>query len=142
MKNLYSPYNGDSFEGFIKLRLIFIAVLAAITLVLLLVLTDLSFSYILPIIFLLFVLLIIVISIFSYIQIGNYVKDAFSTLHNQTEAISHGNFDKRITKITSNNEFAKIAWQINDVTDQFEAFMKEIDTSTQYASEHKFYRKL
>jgi len=141
MKNLYSPYNGDSFEGFIKLRLILITVLAAITLVLLLVLTDLSFSSISPIIFLLIVLLIIVISIFSYIQIGNYVKDAFSTLHNQTEAISHGNFDKRITKITSNNEFAKIAWQINDVTDQFEAFMKEIDTSTQYASEHKFYRK-
>jgi methyl-accepting chemotaxis protein len=102
---------------------------------------ELKIASISTILFVLIVLLIPAISIVSYIQIKNYMSDAFSELSKQTYQISHGNFEDRIVNITSNNEFAKMAWQINNVTDQFEAFMKEIETANQYASEHKFFRK-
>lgn len=141
MKNLYSPYKGDSFEGFIRLRFLLLTIFALVTFILMMFITEINFDNFTTYLFLLFAISIPGFSIFSYIQIRKYMQEAFVELINQTNAISHGNFEKRITNITSSNEFAKIAWQINDVTDQFEAFMKEIDTATQYASEHKFYRK-
>jgi methyl-accepting chemotaxis protein len=109
--------------------------------ILMLTLTQIDFSSISAILFLVIAIAIPVISIYSYIQVKNYMNDAFTSINNLTQSISQGNFETRISNIDSNNEFAKMAWQLNDVTDQFEAFMKEIDTSTQYASEHKFYRK-
>ncbi|MBU0475412.1 MAG: methyl-accepting chemotaxis protein [Bacteroidetes bacterium] len=141
MKNLYSPYKGDSFEGYVRLRLMIISIFTIICLVFLLIINDFNFVTVPSILFLIFFISIPLISINSYIQIRSYLKEAFVSISDQSSAISQGNFEKRITGITSNNEFAKMAWQINDVTDQFEAFMKEIDTSTQYASEHKFFRK-
>jgi methyl-accepting chemotaxis protein len=141
MKNLYSPYNGDSFEEFIKNRAILITLASLIAFAMMLSITDLDFTSVTTILFILVAMLIPAISIASYVQIKSYMGDAFAELGKQTYEISHGNFENRITNITSNNEFAKMAWQINDVTDQFEAFMKEIETANQYASEHKFFRK-
>ena len=141
MKNLYSPYNGDSFVAYIRLRFSLLAILAVVAFILMLSLTTIDFGSVTAILFLFVAFSIPALSVYSYIQIKNYMGDAFSSLTDLTKSISHGDFEHRISNITSNNEFAEMAWQLNDVTDQFEAFMKEIDTSTQYASEHKFFRK-
>lgn len=141
MKNLYSPYNGDSFAGFVRIRFIFLAISAIICFVFMLVLTDVNFESIPAIIFLIIAFTIPVNSVLSYIQIKKYMADVCATLSKQTEAIASGNFEMRINNINSKNEFARMSWQINNISDQFETFMKEIDTSTKYASEHKFFRK-
>jgi len=100
MKNLYSPYNGDSFESFIKLRLFALATIAVITFIFMLFITDISFNSVPNLIFLLIALTIPAISIISYIQLRNYIKDTFLTIIKQTNEIANGNFDKRITDIT------------------------------------------
>ncbi len=101
---------------------------------------DISYTFF-TYLFVVFAAFIPILSVVSYYQISKYIKEAFLELGKQVYELSHGNFENRTTNITSSNEFAKMAWQINDATDQFEAFMKETDTALKYASEHKFYRK-
>jgi methyl-accepting chemotaxis protein len=141
MKNLFSPYRSDSFPGFISLRLSLITSFSVIIFLIMILFVEISFNSIFTYVFAAAAVLIPILSVVSYFQIRNYLGDTFAELTKQTNSIAHGNFENRITNITSSNEFAKMAWQLNDVTDQFEAFMKEVDTSTKYASEHKFYRK-
>ncbi len=141
MKNLFSPYKGDSFERFINFRFALIAGISLFVLFLLFSALEVDLLAATSLLFLLALLSIPILSIFSYIQIKKYMNEAFTTLSNQTYEISHGNFESRITNITSEDEFAKMALQINNATDQFEAFMKEIDTSCHFAANHKFFRK-
>lgn len=141
MKNLFSPYKGDSFENFVNLRFSVIASFSIVIFLIMILFVDISFESTFTYLFLAAAIVIPFLSLLTYFQVKKYIKEAFAELLNQTYAISHGNFENRITNITSSNEFARMAWQLNDVTDQFEAFMKEIDTATKYASELKFYRK-
>ena len=48
---------------------------------------------------------------------------------------SNGYLDARIVNINSKNHLCKVAWAINDVLDQVEAFMREVQTSINASAE-------
>jgi methyl-accepting chemotaxis protein len=59
-----------------------------------------------------------------------------------TEQIEQGKFEGRVTNIDDSTELGKLAWRLNDVLDQLEAFTREIKTTVEYMSQGKFFRKL
>ena len=55
---------------------------------------------------------------------------------------AQGQLEARITHISSpDKEQEKLAWALNDVLDQLEAFMRDVSTTIKSASEGKTYRK-
>ncbi len=58
-----------------------------------------------------------------------------------TEA-SNGKLEARITHINMNDPLAKVAWGINDLLDQVEAYMRDATTAVNAASEGKTWRKI
>ncbi len=58
-----------------------------------------------------------------------------------TEA-ANGNLEPRVTGIDLNDPLSKIAWGINDLLDQVEAYMRDINTAVSGASEGKTWRKV
>jgi len=58
-----------------------------------------------------------------------------------SKKIHKGEFEHRITHIKGCGELGALAWDINNMADQLEAFMREIKTSISYANEEKFFRK-
>ncbi len=58
-----------------------------------------------------------------------------------TEA-ADGNLEARVTGIDLNDPLSKIAWGVNDLLDQVEAYMRDVDTAVSVASEGKTWRKV
>ena len=56
--------------------------------------------------------------------------------------VANGNFSKRITNIDENNPLEKMAWAINDMLDQLEAFQRDIAESIQAAENGINYRSI
>ncbi|MDP2301311.1 MAG: methyl-accepting chemotaxis protein [Ignavibacteria bacterium] len=56
--------------------------------------------------------------------------------------IGEGKFDGRVTNINESTELGVLAWTLNDVLDQLEAFTREMKTTVEYMSQGKFFRKL
>ncbi|MCF8240947.1 MAG: methyl-accepting chemotaxis protein [Melioribacteraceae bacterium] len=89
--------------------------------------------------------------IFITIQVL-YVRYAMKIISKQTELlpkinsltqnIADGEFEYRITGIDETTELGQVAWTLNDLLDQMEAFSREIKTIVQCISEEKFYRTL
>lgn len=63
-------------------------------------------------------------------------------IYSMVKEVSDGKFEGRITSIDESTELGKIAWAMNDLLDQMEAFSREIKTIVQCISQEKFYRKL
>jgi len=58
------------------------------------------------------------------------------------DATSKGDLEQRITHIHSDDKGQEdLAWAVNDVLDQLEAFMRDVSTSIAMASDGKTYRK-
>ena len=55
--------------------------------------------------------------------------------------VSRGQFDSRVTHIRTMDELGKLSWQVNDMLDQLEACFREVNTTFQYASEGKYFRR-
>ena len=53
-----------------------------------------------------------------------------------------GNFENRRHNIIAGGELGELAWNINDLFDQLESFTREINTSIEYASQHKYFRRV
>ncbi|MFA4923580.1 MAG: methyl-accepting chemotaxis protein, partial [Ignavibacteriaceae bacterium] len=53
-----------------------------------------------------------------------------------------GKFEQRITRIDESTELGQIAWALNDVLDQMEAFCREVKTMVECISQEKYFRKL
>ncbi len=73
-----------------------------------------------------------------------WMKRPFVVLGQVTEMMNeayYGRFGKRITGIPDMGEVGEMAWQINEVLDQLEAFFREVDTAFTCASQGRFYRK-
>ncbi len=71
-------------------------------------------------------------------------RKPFAVLNRVTEVmsdVSQGRFSRRITNIPEMGEVGKMAWQINDVLDQLEAFFREVDTAFSYAARGRYFRK-
>ncbi len=58
-----------------------------------------------------------------------------------TEA-ANGNLEPRVTHIDMNDPLSEIAWGVNDLLDQVEAYMRDINTAVNSASEGKTWRKV
>jgi methyl-accepting chemotaxis protein len=58
-----------------------------------------------------------------------------------SKAIAKGEFEQRIINIDNDHELAELAWNINDMLDQIETFFREINTSFNYVSQNKYFRR-
>ncbi len=90
-------------------------------------------------------LVINIINIAQAIAIFSYVKKINSSVlkvqKNLEEALK-GNFENRATHIKEKGVLAKLFWDINNLMDQFETFLKEVDTTIEYAAKNKYFRRI
>ena len=74
-----------------------------------------------------------------------YVKKTKSYLHKAIDVFEdslHGNFETRLVNITEKEDLSKLGWSINNFLDQLEVFIREVNTSIDYASQNKYFRRI
>ncbi len=88
----------------------------------------------------------IIASIISVI-FGVLILLAISALEKNAKKVNevasnmyHGKFESRVTSISDNGIMGEMSWNLNNVADQLEAFMREIKTAISYANDDKFFR--
>ncbi len=69
-------------------------------------------------------------------------RELFEKLLRVVKDASEGNLDSRVTGIPENDALGDIAWSINNMLDQTEAFMRETKSSVEAASEGFKYRNV
>jgi len=69
-------------------------------------------------------------------------KKLFDKLLSVVKEASSGNLDSRITDISADDSLGEVAWAINNLLDQTEAFMRETKTSITSASQGKKHRNI
>ena len=87
--------------------------------------------------------IVVIISAFipdsSESNTDSMIKDS---IHRVLKKAAQGDLEDRITHIPDDNsELSKLAWNINDVLDQLEAFMRDVHTTIENASIGKTYRR-
>jgi len=88
-----------------------------------------------------FNLLNIAIAVYAYKQIEttrHTIAESYTIVKDSKE----GNFEQRELYIEAGGELADLSYGINDLFDQIESFTREINTSIQYASENKYFRRV
>ena len=90
---------------------------------------------------LIFNLLNIAIAIYAYKQI-HITKESLTKSSSIIKEAKNGNFENRQHSILGGGELADLAWNINDLFDQMESLVREINTSIEYASKHKYFRRI
>jgi len=88
-----------------------------------------------------FNLLNIAIAIYAYRQI-HIVRLSISKSSSIIKEAKEGNFENRQHHIAGGGELADLAWNINDLFDQLESLVREINTSIEYASKNKYFRRI
>jgi len=77
---------------------------------------------------------------FMFINIRK-AQDSIKKVAKIIKDAENGMLDNRITGIKDAGEMKELSWNVNNLLDQLEAFMKEVEASIYYASKKKFYRK-
>jgi len=85
--------------------------------------------------------LVIVILSFFGLNYLSRVEQFSKKIESITAKVASGEFEHRITEIKEGGSFGELAWGVNNMIDQLEAFMREIKTSISYANDGKFFRK-
>lgn len=57
------------------------------------------------------------------------------------QSMAEGNLEKRVTNISKSDRYESLAHHLNNAIDQIEATIREIQSCSKAASEHRFYRK-
>ncbi|MGE4511496.1 MAG: methyl-accepting chemotaxis protein [Sulfurimonadaceae bacterium] len=83
----------------------------------------------------------IAIAIYAYRQI-QITRDTITKSSDIIAQAKSGNFENRQHNIKAGGELAELAWNINDLFDQLESFTREINTSIEYASKNKYFRRI
>ena len=84
----------------------------------------------------------IAIAIYAYKQI-HITKDTIDrTSRIIKTAAMDGNFEERQHNIKGGGELAWLAWNLNDLFDQIESILRETNTSIEYASKNKYFRRV
>ncbi len=87
-------------------------------------------------------LLLLALPLTVFINLSTRARSEFiRQIETAVQSAAAGNFDPRITRIRTQDALGRLAWHVNDLLDQCEAYFREISTSTRSASERKFYRK-
>ena len=84
----------------------------------------------------------IAIAIYAYKQIHVTKESIDRSSKIIKEAAINGNFESRQHHIDGGGELADLAWNINDLYDQIESILREINTSINYASHSKYFRRI
>jgi len=86
---------------------------------------------------------VLFISVFIPVgKVGGSGSDIQKSIVDVMKNAADGKLDSRITHIPDNNsDESSFAWTVNDVLDQLEAFMRDAQTSIEYASLGKMYRR-
>jgi methyl-accepting chemotaxis protein len=86
--------------------------------------------------------LFLFISFFFSSQEDTQEKELTNAIHKVLKDAAQGKLESRITHIPDDNsEIARFAWDINDVLDQLEAFMRDTSETIKHASIGKTYRR-
>ena len=88
-----------------------------------------------------FNLLNIAIALYAYKQI-HITKESIQRSSNVIASAKDGNFENRQHHIVGGGELEELAWNINDIFDQIEGIIREINTSIEYASHNKYFRRV
>lgn len=83
----------------------------------------------------------IIIALYAYKQVHMTRQNITQTSRVIQEAID-GNFEIRQSHIVAGGELKELAWNINDLFDQFESFIREINTSIEYAGHNLYFRRI
>ena len=89
-----------------------------------------------------FGLLNISIALYAYRYIDITKKSIQTSAQIIKDATINGNFDARQHHILGGGELEELAWNINDLYDQLEVLLREINTSIEYAADHKYFRRI
>ncbi|MDY0117906.1 MAG: hypothetical protein RBR59_10030, partial [Sulfurimonadaceae bacterium] len=81
------------------------------------------------------------IAFYAYNQI-KITRDTIAKSSSIIAEAKKGNFENRQHNIKAGGELADLAWNINDLFDQLESFTREINTSIEYASKNKYFRRI
>ena len=114
---------------------------AHIAVVILAMITSLVFFEFNPVI-LIFNIFNIIIAIFAYKQIDITRRSINTTSRILKTAALDGNFENRQHHINAGGELAWLAWNVNDLFDQIQSILREVNTSIEYASQKKFFRRI
>ncbi|MEA1954895.1 MAG: hypothetical protein U9N02_00185 [Campylobacterota bacterium] len=66
------------------------------------------------------------------------IRKSFAVLN----ATIKGDFESRETNIIEAGTLGNLSWTIDNFMDQFEVFMREVNTSIDYASRNKYFRRI
>ena len=112
--------------------------IAVVSITLLLSLTVFEFH----IVTMMFNLANIAIAVYAYQQI-HITRESIDKSSNiiKTAALD-GNFENRQHHIKGGGELADLAWNLNDLFDQIESILREVNTSIEYASQNKYFRRI
>ena len=83
----------------------------------------------------------IAIAIYAFRQIRvteHTIKESLEII----KGSRNGNLEQRELFIEAGGELAELSYGVNDLFDQLESFTREINTSIQYASENKYFRRV
>ncbi|MCD6173096.1 MAG: CZB domain-containing protein [Sulfurimonas sp.] len=84
----------------------------------------------------------IVIAVYAYRQIHITKSTIDRTSRIIKTAAMDGNFEERQHNIKGGGELAWLAWNLNDLFDQIESILRELNTSIEYASKNKYFRRV
>ena len=87
------------------------------------------------------VLIIFIVASFMFNSFARGLQKCMGKSIAVLKEAAKGNLEMRATKITDNGDAGTICHLTNNLLDQMETFMREMETSVGYASEHEFFRK-
>jgi methyl-accepting chemotaxis protein len=85
----------------------------------------------------------IAFSIWSYktVACSKSTNSCIEKIHRVATQVAAGNFNERVINISRTDEIGQVAWAVNDMLDQLETYFREINTSFNYISQGKTFRK-
>ncbi len=92
-----------------------------------------------PLLILSFVILLLSVAVYRCsISVQNEVGRIECVLKDALD----GNFESRLTKIGEKGVLGRLSWNLNNLLDQIETFVRELNTAIEYAGENRFYRRV
>ncbi|NOX17862.1 MAG: hypothetical protein GXO87_06230 [Chlorobi bacterium] len=141
MKNLFSPYKQRSIDQIFNIRSGITLVLLAAAIVLFIFINSAdaaSDSSLLSAILYADLIILTIFTVYFQFQLKNYFSSSVKRITDLVGKLAQGNYEDRITFIKNNDELGVLMWQLDDLTDQMEAGIKEIATSIEFASKGKY----
>jgi len=110
-----------------------------ITLLITSTLTFLFYGFNIWIMSLTIINIILSMMIYKYVyKVRLSIRKSYTVLNDTIK----GDFESRETNIIEQGTLGDLSWTIDNFMDQFEVFMREVNTSIDYASKNKYFRRI